>query len=130
MTDISKGNDGNQVLVFLPAFTLFLNFNSVEMINNGVLNKRTELKWFSVSIIFLAIYCGFLFGFRSLLHNLENGSETILKPEPGQIIAIGFLILIYHFSYVGLYSFSGLGKLPGAVAALLAIIINLALLYA
>ena len=98
--------------------------------NNGILNKRTELKSFAVSVVFLILYCCFLFGFRSVLQQLDNGNETILKPQPAQILAIGFLVLIYHFSYVGLYTFSGLGKIPGLMAALLAIFINLALLYA
>jgi hypothetical protein len=102
---------------------------SEAMINNAILDKRTELKWFTIAIIFLTLYCGFLFGFRSVLEQLENGNQTILKPEPGQIIAIGFLILIYHLSYVGLYAFSGLGKMPGMMAALLAVSINLVLLY-
>ena len=99
------------------------------MTNNKELNKRTEIKWFAFAIIFLVLYCSFLFGFRSILIRLEDGNETILKPELSQIIAIALLILIYHFSYMGLYAFSGLGRWPGIIAALLAVVINLLILY-
>lgn len=99
------------------------------MENNKLLNKRTEIKWLAMAIIFLVLYCSFLFCFRSVLIKLEDGNETILKPEQSQIIAIGLLILIYHLSYVGLYAFSGLGRWPGIIAALLAVVINIAILY-
>lgn len=99
------------------------------MMNNNILDKRIEIKWFTVAIIFLMLYCGFLFGFRSVLIKLDGGNETILKPEPGQIVAIALLILIYHFAYVGLYAFSGLGKWPCIISSLFAVIINLVILY-
>ena len=99
------------------------------MANNKLLDKRTEIKWFAIAIIFLVLYCSFLFAFRSVLIKLEDGNETILKPEPPQIIAIALLILLYHLSYVGLYGFSGLGKWPCIIAVLLAVVINLLILY-
>lgn len=127
---ITGGNDCCQQAVLFGVFTLLLNFfYSTKMANNTILDKRTEIKWLATAIVFLVLYCGFLFFFRSVLMKLENGNGTILKPEPGQIIAMGLLILVYHLSYAGLYAFSGLGKLPAIMAALLAVFINLAFMY-
>lgn len=94
-----------------------------------VLKKQTETRWFTAVVIFLFVYCGLLFFFRSVLLKLETGNGSVLKPEPGQILAVGFLILVYHLSYLGLYAFSALGNRQKAMASFLAVVINLTLLY-
>ena len=94
-----------------------------------MVDKRIEMKWFVGSLVFTIVYCSYLFFFLGLLANLEKYPGEILKPEPGQIIAIGLLILIYHFAFAGLFAFSLLGKMQASIGIFFSLLIHAALLY-
>src|SRR5213082_360917 len=98
--------------------------------NKPLLDKRTETTGLIISVVFLLVYCSYLFFFRSALLQLEGSNGSILKPEPGQIVAVGFIVLIYHLSYLGLYAFSAFGKAQQTVSSILALLLNFTLLYA
>jgi hypothetical protein len=94
-----------------------------------MLNRHRESRWFLFSVLFLFLYCGFLFFFRHLLLQLETGGTSILKPESSQILFIAFLILLYHFAFLGLLVFSSLGKWQRIVSILLSLLLTGSLLY-
>lgn len=95
-----------------------------------MLQKEVESRWTMSVLIFTIVYCGMLFLFRYLLVQLEINGGSILKPEPAQIIAIGLLIILYHFAFVGLYLFAHFGPWQKIVSLILSIIIISSLLYA
>jgi hypothetical protein len=92
-------------------------------------DKRKESTWFTASILFLVVYCVFLFLFRAALVNIETENNNVLKPEVGQIIVIGFLILLYHFAFLGIYVFSLLGQWQNRSALMISILITGGLFY-
>jgi hypothetical protein len=94
-----------------------------------MLDKRLETRWFAGTIVFLVLYCIFLFLFRAALVKLDTQFGSILKPEVSQILAIALIILLYYFAFLGLYGFSGLGRWQRTVSIFLAMLFTGSLLY-
>lgn len=92
-------------------------------------DKRIEAKWFLGTLLFLVLYCTFLLCCRVVLTRLENAHRTILKPEYSQIVIVGLIILLYHFSFIGLYVFSLLGKAFKTCTLVLGLLITGSILY-
>ena len=93
-------------------------------------HKWTERKWFFAAIVFLLFYCGFLVVFRSILNGVEEkNSISIFKPEPAQITGMGLLILLYHFFFLGLYTFSIGGRWQKSTAFVVALLVISSVLF-
>ncbi len=92
-------------------------------------SKRTETRGFIGAILFILCYAGWLFVLRHLLLRLEGEGSSILKPEPGQIVAVALIALMYYCCYLGLHAFSRFGNPQRLLAASLALLIHLGFLY-
>ena len=88
-----------------------------------------EIRSFIWLIVFVILYCGFLFLFSQLLVASEKNSSFILKPEPGQILLVGLFIIIYYFAFYGLYSFSVISNTSGIISTVLSLLICFSVLY-
>jgi hypothetical protein len=98
---------------------------------NSLMSKEgSETKWFFAAVIFVLFYCGFLFAFKIKLIAVETKwSVSIIKPENGQIIAIGLLTVLFHFAFCGLYFFSTAGRWQQVAAILSGVLITGGILY-
>ena len=94
-----------------------------------MLNKKIETRLLIASLLFTVLYCVYLFFVRNLLATLEKNPGEILKPEQGQIIAVGLLIIIYHFAFTGLFAFGSLGRLQAFITIFFSVAIHAGLLY-
>jgi len=94
------------------------------------MQQRAEAKWFVYMVVFLVVYCGFLFAFRAALVNVEAKTQlSLFKPEPAQIAVMAWLILLFHFSFIGLYSFSLGGRWQRMATVIVCLLITGAVLY-
>lgn len=88
--------------------------------------EQTKLLW---TVAFLLCYVVFLLFFRSVLIHAEKQEGAILKPGIFQIAIMGLLILVYHFTLLGLQAYSALGRSARLSAMVIALVIMASLLF-
>jgi Na+/proline symporter len=93
------------------------------------MTQYKEFRSFIWLIVFVILYCGFLFLFSQLLVASEKASSFILKPEPGQILLVGLFIIIYYFAFYGLFSFSVISNTSRTISIVLSLVICFSVLY-